>query len=1003
MEKTHPNGSRMYLNCHSYFSFRYGTMNIPSLIAEAEKCGVDKISLTDINNTSGILDFIVQCERKGIKPVAGIDFRNENIQQFIGIARNEEGFFELNRLLTQCLSSGEGAIVPVQAPEMQHAFVIYPLHNIPSNLRENEFIGVRTHQIHQVLFSPLRNKKEKLVLLAPVTFRSGSCENSGNDLQKRDFNIHRLLRAIEANTLLTKINANELSHQSEIMKSEAQLKEECALLPEIFYQAKNIMNQCGIHLPRGVNRNKKYFTGSAQEDYEMLHDACYRGLEYRYGGGSVKVADRVKKELEEVHRLGYTAYFLISMDIIRYAQHRGFFYIGRGSGANSILAYCLEITDVDPVDLDLYFERFINPYRSSPPDFDLDFSWRDRDEIIQYIFKKHGNEHTALLATYSTFQYNAVVRELGKVFGLPKQEIDDLANNGIHQVNDNSISRSILRYSKYLHDFPNHLSIHAGGILISEKPMNYYTAISMPAKGFPLTQFSMIEAEDFGLHKFDILSQRGLGHIRETVEIVKENKGEEIDIHEIKRFKSDEKIAALIRDGKCMGCFYVESPAMRMLLKKLRCEDYLTLVAASSIIRPGVSQSGMMREYIERFHDPSRMHKTPPQLLELLKETYGVMVFQEDVIKVAHYFAGMSLAEADVLRRGMSGKFRSREEFQKIKDKFFQNCDEKKYPRELSSEVWRQIESFAGYSFSKGHSASYAVESYQSLFLKAYYPLEFMVGVINNFGGYYRTEYYVHEARMNGANIEAPCINESLHLTRIKGKNIYLGLGLIAQLSEKLIHAIVREKKRNGNFISLEDFVRRLHPGPEQLRLLIRANTFRFTGVRKKQLLWDMLSLPGMASCESSHEKYKGLSPLFPTDSKKFNLPELHYDTFDNAIDEIELLGFSLCSPFELMEKPERYHFTASMLKNYLGKVIEIAGYYVTGKPTHTVKKELMMFGTLLDKDGHFFDTTHFPKILEKFPFRGKGIYLVKGKVVNDFGFYSIDVIWMEKLNYALP
>ncbi|MFN5182860.1 MAG: DNA polymerase III subunit alpha [Bacteroidota bacterium] len=990
----------MYLNCHSYFSFRYGTLSIERLLDEAIRCNISKLALTDINNTSGILDFISQCDKRGINPIAGIDFRNGTQQQFIGIAKNEEGFFELNHLLTQCLAGGEKALVPKYAPELNNAFVIYPLHNIPEKLRENEFIGVRLSQIHQVLFSPLRNRKEKLLLLAPVTFRNGNCMNSGASLHKRDFNIHRLLQAVDKNTLLTKINPEDLSNQDEVMIPENEMEKSCALLPEILTNAKKMIEQCSIHLPRGVNRNKKFFTGNANDDYELLHDEAYRGLEYRYGDASYKVVERMKKELEDVRRLGYTAYFLISWDIVRYARNRGFFYVGRGSGANSILAYCLQITDVDPIDLDLYFERFINPYRTSPPDFDLDFSWKERDEIIEYIFKKHGKEHTALLATYSTFQFNAVVRELGKVFGLPKQEIDELAQNGIHTANDNAITRAIVNYSKHIHEFPNHLSIHAGGILISEKPMNYYTALSMPPKGFPLTQFSMLEAEDFGLYKFDILSQRGLGHIRDTVEIVKQNRGEHIDIHDIARFKTDKKIANLIRNGRCMGCFYVESPAMRMLLKKLRCEDYITLVAASSIIRPGVSQSGMMREYIERFHDPSRMDKTPPQLLNLLKETYGVMVFQEDVIKVAHYFAGLTLAEADILRRGMSGKFRSREEFQKIKEKFFSNCEQKKYSQELSAEVWRQIESFAGYSFSKGHSASYAVESYQSLFLKAYYPLEFMVGVINNFGGFYRTEYYVHEARMSGANIHAPCVNHSFFLTSIKGKDIYLGMGLIAQLGEKLIQSIEREREHNGKFLSLENFVLRVKTGPEQLRTLIRANALRFTGMRKKELLWEMLSLPGMAQTDSK-KKYEGTEALFESESKKFSLPHLDYGTFDDVMDEIELLGFPLCSPFSLLPDSSKYNFTASMLEVHLGKTIEIAGYYVTCKPTHTTKGELMMFGTLLDKEGFFFDTTHFPKIIAQYPFRGKGIYLIKGKVVNDFGFLSVDVFAMEKLQYA--
>ncbi len=320
----------------------------------------------------------------------------------------------------------------------------------------------------------------------------------------------------------------------------------------------------------------------------------------------------------------------------------------------------------------------------------------------------------------------------------------------------------------------------------------------------------MLEAEDIGLYKFDILSQRGLGHIKDTIEIVKKNQGVDVDIHDVKKFKEDEKVKARLRDAQCMGCFYIESPAMRGLLKKLQVETYLGLVAASSIIRPGVASSGMMREYILRFRGLKPSYETPKEIYEILKETYGVMVYQEDVIKVAHFFAGLTLGEADMLRRGMSGKYRGRAEFEKVREKFFSNCKEKKYPDGVTREVWRQIESFAGYAFSKGHSASYAVESYQSLYLKTHFPLEHMVGVINNFGGFYRTEFYVHEARMLGANIHAPDINRSDYLSNISGKDIYLGFVHIADLEKNVADKILAEREANGAFSSLADFMKRV-------------------------------------------------------------------------------------------------------------------------------------------------------------------------------------------------
>jgi DNA polymerase III alpha subunit len=457
-----------------------------------------------------------------------------------------------------------------------------------------------------------------------------------------------------------------------------------------------------------------------------------------------------------------------------------------------------------------------------------------------------------------------------------------------------------------------------------------------------------------------------------------------------------------------MGCFYVESPAMRMLLKKLRVDTYLQLVAASSIIRPGVARSGMMREYILRTHDPSRRTYIHPVMKELMEETFGIMVYQEDVIKVAHHFAGLDLSEADVLRRGMSGKFRSREEFRKIQDRFFESCAARGHDAATATEVWRQIESFAGYSFSKAHSASYAVESYQSLYLKAHYPLEFMVAVINNFGGFYRTEFYVHEARMQGACIHAPDINLSEYLTDIHGRDIYLGFIHLQNLRQDTAIAIVEERQRNGLFSSLEEFMRRVSVEQEQLRILVRIGAFRFTGRSKKQLLWDL-----HLHLEPGERRTETHPVLFAEPEPQWKLPELTHSAQDDVQDEMELLGFALSSPFERIDsrclnaapmadslRPVRLG-TAADFQKHIKKNIMILGYLVTTKPTRTVKGERMAFGTWLDQDGFFFDTTHFPRILQLHPFRGSGIYRIEGRIDEEFGFCSVTVERMEKLALA--
>ncbi|MCC6818870.1 MAG: DNA polymerase III subunit alpha, partial [Bacteroidia bacterium] len=707
-----------------------------------------------------------------------------------------------------------------------------------------------------------------------------------------------------------------------------------------------------------------------------------------------EVFNRIEKELEVIQQLNFASYFLINWDIVNYARSKDYYYVGRGSGANSILAYLLRITDVDPIELDLYFERFINLYRNNAPDFDMDFSWLDRDDITQYIFKRFGHERTALLGAYNTFQHDAVIRELGKVFGIPPNDIDRLQKGDALAMKD-EMGSLVVKYARLIQGFPSHLSIHSSGIIISEAPIYAYTATNMPPKGFPTTQFSMLEAEDIGLFKFDILSQRGLGKIKDTIGIVKANQGVDIDIHNVAEFKQDVSIKELLKKGKTIGCFYVESPAMRMLLSKLRADDYLRLVAASSIIRPGVAKSGMMREYIVRYRQPELRDKARaalPDLYDLLEETYGVMVYQEDVIKVAHYFAGLTLAEADYLRRGMSWKFKQRNEFAKVQENFFNNCRKKGYSDKVINGIWLQIESFANYAFSKGHSASYAVESYQALFLKAHFPLEYLVATLNNGGGFYRKELYIHEARMHGAVIQSPCVNNSSALCVIKGKVIWLGLAMVAELEENTILDVLVEREKNGLYIGLLDFIDRLKISLDQMRLLIRVGAFNFTGKDKKALLWEVHMVMGKATRKEPGPE------LFKRSNKPFKLPQLVNSVVDDAYDDIELLGFTMCSPFDMLKETPSPTILAKDFKSFVNQVVQVLAYMISIKYVRTSKGERMYFGTFIDQEGLWVDTVHFPISAAKYPFNGPGCYWIKGKVVEEYDFISIEVDEMKRI-----
>ncbi|MBN4052155.1 DNA polymerase III subunit alpha [Sphingobacteriaceae bacterium AH-315-L07] len=971
----------MFINCHTCFSLRYGIMSVKQLLQEAQSKNVKCLALTDINNTSACLEFIRISKQYEIKPVIGIDFRNGVTQKYIGIAKSNEGFYELNAHLSLEI------FFPIRAPNFNHAYIIYPFGSItPDYLRDNEFIGIKPSQLIQFrLHDKSEGYTNKLVILQPVSFRN-----------KTDFNAHRLLRAIDNNTLLSKLPKVEEGLPTEILSTEDKLKATFKEYPEIINNTQQLLDNCNIHFEFGADqphKNQATYTNDKKLDYRLMKKLCYDGLKYRYDKIDQNITDRLNKELKTIHQKDFTSYFLISWKIVKYARSKGYFYVGRGSGANSIVAYLLRITDVDPIELDLYFERFINLFRKNPPDFDIDFSWTDREDVTKFIFQRF--QHVALLATYNTFQFRSTIREIGKVFGLPPHEIKSLQGNS-NAVKD-KIHALVLKYSSLIHKLPSYLSIHAGGILISEKPIHYYTATYIPPKGFPTVHFDMITAEDIGLHKWDILGQRGLGKIKDALSIIKKNhpKTPEIDIHNIKKFTEDPKVKHLLRNAEAIGCFYVESPAMRMLLKKLQVDNYLGLVAASSVIRPGVAQSGMMRQYILRHRYPEKRKDAHPVLQEIMPETYGVMVYQEDVIKVAHHFAGLPLAEADVLRRGMSGKYRSREEFQLVKQKFFDNCTSKGYSHNLTADVWRQIESFAGYAFAKGHSASYAVESYQSLYLKSYFPLEYMVAVLNNGGGFYSPEFYLHEARTLGATVEAPCINRSNSLVSIQDKVIHLGFSFVKQLELTTTQKIIYDRNLNGLYQSMREFVERVSISLEQLRLLIRIGAFRFTEISKKELLWDAHFLLGGTG------KSKPKIDLFKTEIRKISIPPLYYHDQEDAFEEIEILGFSLSSPFTLLKDPisDKSIKTVNM-PNRVNELVSIIGYLVHVKNTNTAKGDRMQFGTFVDLDGRFIDTVHFSITASRYPFRGPGCYSITGKVVEEFEFCSIEVIEMKRLPY---
>lgn len=1075
----------MYLLCQTYFSMRYGMLSVEELVAQAAAQELPWLGLADINNASAWFDFTRRCQEAGIRPLLGIAFHLQTEEYtrgpqtastpqwcstplYWGIALRNAGLQQLNELLTR--RSVEGEPLPRDpADQLPDCALLYPLEHLPPRpLRANEYVAIcsaeeahRLHALSKRCFGPhtVAALRPRAVAAPPVVLRSAE-----------DWEYHRALRAIDRNTVYEAVEEDDCCPRDALLHPPETLQQAFQLLPAALLNAERIAHQCTAALDTQRPKNKRAYTRTPADDLQLLRLLAEKGLQrrYRHAPEATRTAarSRIHKELKVIAEMELCAYYLITWDFVQYAHSCGYWHVGRGSGANSIVAYCIGLTDVDPIELDLYFERFVNRHRATPPDFDIDFSWNERDAIIAYVFRRWGRRHVALQGAYVTFQPRALVRALGKAFGVPEGKLERWMGEGSslskpsHRRQYQSIGSlptepelltrrnaagkqqfrppngapepvkdRLLRFSQRLLNFPDHLSIHAGGILITEEPLTCYTPLMMMPKGFPVTHWDMYVAEENGFYKYDVLSQRGLGHIRSAVELIEAHRGVKVEITDVERFKQDRRCNELLRRGDTVGCFYIESPAMRQLLRKLDCADYPTLVAASSIIRPGVSASGMMRAYIERHarahgqnkgttydqrgqapatRDPRDMQYLHPELTRLLADTYGVMVYQEDVIKVCHHFAGMDLAEADLLRRAMSGKYRSSKAFEQVREKFFASCRQNNIEAAVAQELWRQIASFAGYSFSKAHSASFAVESYQSLYLKAHYPVEFYAAVINNFGGFYSTEFYVHAARLHGADVRPPCVQHSATLTTVAGNRLWLGLGLIKSLHQRTIDRIVAARRAHGAFTGLNDFLERVQPGLPQLDVLINAGALRFTGLTRAQLRRQSThralhpaDTPQLFAPAAQPAAQPDADPAPPTETP-----------LERALHEVRSLGFPTADPFLLLKDADTRHrhcILAPEMRLHIGKKVQMIGYFICRKSVRTQPKDpqqprrIMAFGHWLDRHGYYFDSTHFPQSYARYPFVGRGFYWMEGTLTDDFGHPSIEVSRMELLPTRRP
>ena len=739
---------------------------------------------------------------------------------------------------------------------------------------------------------------------------------------------------------------------------------------------------------------------------------CHSALWEKYNPITIDVLKRLTYELEVIIELGYADYFLVVWDIVQWANKRGIPTVGRGSAAGSIVSYLFVMTPVDPIKYKLLFERFLNPARRDPPDIDIDFCWKRRDEVIQYIYNRYGYNKVAMIATFNTYRYKSSIWDVARAMGMPSQEISELINTSINEYKNLSYKKSDSQYktivdlAKNLEGRQRHMGIHCGGVIISPNDITDHVPLQKSIKGPLVTQFDMHSIKKAGLIKIDILGQRSLTVISEVADTIQNKYNIHFDRYIMPDI--DDKTAKLIRNGHTIGVFQIESPGMRGLLKKLQVDTFEMIVVASSVIRPGPADSGMLRHFLKRHYRKEDMNTVHSSLKELLKETYGIMIYQEDVIKTAEVIAGWSLSESDELRRAMSGK-RVKEPFAKYRGRFIMDAVKRGIRREEALEIWRQMEAFSGFAFCKAHSASYATISVQSAWLKAHFPAEFMAAVMSNYGGFYHASCYLEEIRRMGINILPPDVNmaephfiaedmerdSSIYQRNTEDRFLGVRIGFlqIKGLTRRTLKRLLGKRKER-HFESLEDFCIRIRPNFREVESLIRCGSFDTFGYTRPQHIWRLTLF---------YNKIKNNGEGLFASTVKYSsaIPIVDYSIEKKLRDEFELMELTLEKhPLWIWKEAIQHHIDqfgkfihAKDLYLHIGKKVKLVGWIISTQKTKTKAGESMQFLSCEDLTATY-EAVFFPVVYRKFGrlIRGRGPYIIEGMVEDDFGHTPLKV-----------
>jgi len=987
----------------SHFSLMWGACSPASIVAAAQRLGYTRLALTDTDNVHGLWSFLGACREYGLTPLVGAEVSDPRTgKRAVVLVENEQGWRNLSRMLTARHLERAFSLRTVLPPRASGLVVLSVHEDLLTYWRD---CGV------EVAAALPRRPCGRTFELRETARRLGIpavAVPSSFFIDQKDYGLHRLIRAIDLNTTLSRLKPGETAPADAWLASEQEYARRFEVWPETLSASDALAERLSFTGPDFGVVIPPWSSSPASSPDEELRRRTYEGARRRYGDClSARVVDRIEYELAVIRRMGFSSYFLVVEHIVKRSPR----ICGRGSGAASVVAYALGITNVCPIKFDLYFDRFLNPGRTDPPDIDVDFAWDERDEVLSSVLGEYRG-HAAMVAQFVTFGPRMALREAAKVWGLPEAEIAQVCKRlpwfrrgpGIDDEDEEDLRlwieglpeakamdmgdpwRHALRFAARLLGLPRYLSLHPGGVVITPHPLEEYVPVQIAPKGVPVVQWDKDAVEEAGLVKIDLLGNRSLGVIRDAIANVRLN-GHPFDESRWEP-EEDRQTQELVARGETMGCFYIESPAMRLLQRKARRGDYRHVVIHSSIIRPAANR--YIREYLRRLHG-GQWRPVHPLLQGILDETYGIMVYQEDVSRAAIALAGFSPVEADGLRKVMSKKDRHRQLCDYYR-RFVQGARERGVGDREIAAVWDMIRSFEGYSFCKPHSASYARVSFQAAYLKAHFPAEFMAAVISNQGGFYATRAYVSEARRLGLTVVPPDVHESEIRWYGKGAGLRVGWlsvkGLAASTAERII-----EERRRRPFRDIADFLSRVRPAVDEARTLVFARAFDslHPGEAAAALLWEVACWQ-----RSLRDSRRTSGDLFGA-AGEIAAPSVNRESrLERLRREFSVLGFLCdCHPMSLFADrlQGRGIVKAGELGGHVGRRVSVAGLLAAEKIVSTEKGEPMEFVTFEDETG-LIETTFFPESFRRF----SGIldqdrpFVLTGTVEEEFGAVTLTV-----------